>query len=116
MLLRSGYSTALESLRLIVAFVVGLQRSLLDPQRSYSCLTVIIGAVQAAGLSIAQPAIYASMLELLCVIAMDPYTGGSLLYLLRQQQIFASQLDLVACSPLPAEVTCPLFLHEYPFS
>lgn len=85
--------------------LAGLQNSLLDLQRTFSCLTVIMEAFQLMPwLSTAKPKLYASMLELLCVLCSDEDTAGASLYLLRQHDFFTAQLDLVACSPVPSEV------------
>ena len=61
-----------------------------------------------AWLASAKPKLYSSMLQLLCVLASDEATGPATLYLLRQQEVFLSQLDRIACCPLPSEVG-PLF-------
>lgn len=55
-------------------------------------------------LASAKPKLYSSMLQLLCILASDEATGPATLYLLRQQEFTSSQLDLIACSPLPSEV------------
>ena len=99
----------------IACLYAGLQQSLLDLQRTFSCLTVIMEAFQSMSwLATAKPKLYSSMLQLLCVLASDEATGSATLYLLRQQEFFSFQLDLIACSSLPSEVTYPRqLLHIY---
>lgn len=82
----------------------GVYRSHLEPQRSFTCLSVIIQALDAEWLPAAKPQLYAHMLELMHILAEDPLTSHSVLSLLRQHAFFSHQLDPVVCSPLPDEV------------
>lgn len=95
-----------------VALLVGLQGPFLDPQLTYSCLTVLMEAFKTlAWLPHAKPKLYASMLELFRILAADPYTGPSMLDLLRQTDFFLPQFDTILCSPLPTEVILWLTQH-----
>jgi len=82
----------------------GIHQSHLDPQQSYTCLSVILNALEAEWLPAAKPQLYAHMLELMHILAEDPLTSPSVLALLRHHAFFAHQLDTILCSQLPDEV------------
>lgn len=86
--------------------VVGLQGPFLDPQLTYSCLTVLMEAFKILPwLPTAKPGLYAKMLELFRIIAADSYTGNPMLDLLRQTDFYIPQLDPILCRALPSEVS-----------
>ena len=84
--------------------VAGIHRSHLDPRQSYTCLTVIINALEAEWLPAAKPQLYALMLELMYILAEDPVSSHAVLSLLRHHAFFDHQLDTLLCSQLPDEV------------
>lgn len=82
----------------------GVATSFLEPLRVFSCLTVLIRAVQSEALPAAKPQQYESILELFYLLAAAPDSGPPMMHLLRQAAGLSAQLDVVACSPLPLQV------------
>lgn len=94
----------------MLSSAAGIHRSHLEPLRLYTCLSVIIRALEAEWLPAAKPQLYADMLELMHIMAADPLTTDSVLELLRQHAFFAHQLDTIVCSPLLDEVLPELYI------
>lgn len=86
----------------------GVANSDLKPDYNMSCLTVILKAALSPTLPTTAPLLYETCMEILWRLAVNSDTSVPILSLLRdaKYKTLTSVLDIVACSPLPKDVSC----------
>lgn len=81
----------------------GVAQSVLDPRRTFSCLTVVLRVFTSPLLPALRPRLHEGAAELLYRLAAAPGTQEPALDLLRREAALLAPLDLV-CQPLPKQV------------
>jgi hypothetical protein len=86
---------------------------MLDSRSPPTCLGPVLKGAESAYLPALKPELYEQLLDLLHLLASVPLTTEPVLALLRGWQLVVNQLEVVACAPLPSEVTVNPPLHEW---
>ena len=80
-----------------------MAQSVLDPRRTFSCLTVLLRVFASPLLPALRPRLHEGAAELLYRLAAAPVTQEPTLELLRRESALTGPLALV-CQPLPKQV------------
>lgn len=80
-----------------------VERSSLQPKRTYSCLRVLLDLLEAQGSPEINARVHEMAYELLYALCTDPVTSGPTTELLRspRYEFFVHHVERVACQPLP---------------